>query len=545
MAGLTTLIARATGIGLLLTSCTPAFASPAAASARCGQTVVSASQWLAGAGVDVHSNGSDQGTGDSCSGLRYLDPRAQYGDGWQCVELVSRLYHLKGWGEIRVDGGPDAGPYRYGAKYLPEGTPDLAFHENGAGYRPVPGDVIVETNSGWGHVAVVGTVGGATRSGHVAVVDTVVGSTVSAIEQNASANGRHAYHLTPAGLVGSYDGSVRGVLHSPRNVAGQTSDNIIRIRKTTSGDTHQLYSATPTHVDESRWSPTSRDPQRRQLISFPKAAIVDIDTAPEPDGTQTLYTATTDGVWQTSWRDGRATSTKVVELAGVLRVVADPQLHDGHITHRLYVLATDGPHEFWWRDGEPLHHTPLAAIAGGLDLLKSVDPDGADEVYVATPNAVWQIRWPVNGGIQTNLVAALPETVDVQETTTPGADVLYIATRTGVVETRSLANGGFSTPTQIVSTSEDIVGIVKRRQSNGIHRLFVATRAHVYRYTWPTSNGIAVDQAIDLPPGDIVDIDVTADSQSLQLYTATGQTVTQTWWAASIPHTTSIVRTLQ
>ena len=64
-------------------------ASPALAQApgACGSVLLSGGSWLNGGGVDVYSNGPDEGTGESCGG----------GDHYQCVELVNRLYQAKGW----------------------------------------------------------------------------------------------------------------------------------------------------------------------------------------------------------------------------------------------------------------------------------------------------------------------------------------------------------------------------------------------------------------------------------------------------------------
>jgi hypothetical protein len=179
-------------------------ATPAAAAA-CSAVELAAGSWLGGAGVVVHSNGSDQGTGSSCAGLSIANPSAQYGYGWQCVELAARLYAVKGWGRVYADGGASAGIYRYGAKYIPEGSPGLAFHPNGKGYLPVPGDLIIESySSGWGHVS---------------IVDQSVGNSVYAVEQNASPTGRHTYTLTGSTLTGQYGGTVRGFMHAPANTA--------------------------------------------------------------------------------------------------------------------------------------------------------------------------------------------------------------------------------------------------------------------------------------------------------------------------------------
>ena len=193
------LILTMVSLGMLVATPAPAQA------ATCSAVEVAAGSWLGGAGVPVHSNGVDQGTGKSCAGLGAANPSVQEGYGWQCVELAARLYAVNGWGRVYADGGAAAGVYRHGAEYIPEGSPELNFHRNGSGYLPVPGDLIIESYpGGWGHVS---------------VVDHTVGNAVYAVEQNASANGRHTYTLTGSTLSGQYGGGIRGVMHAPLNNA--------------------------------------------------------------------------------------------------------------------------------------------------------------------------------------------------------------------------------------------------------------------------------------------------------------------------------------
>ena len=161
--------------------------APSNAAISCGAVLVGAGDWLGGSGVDVRSNGVNQGTAVSCGG----------GTSWQCVELAARLYAARGWGTVRAGGNQ-------GAKYIPEGSPGLTFHANGDGYVPVPGDLVIEDG---------------TQYGHVAVVDFVSGSFVGVVEQNANANGRSGYQLSGSTLTGGH-GHVRGTVHSPANSAG-------------------------------------------------------------------------------------------------------------------------------------------------------------------------------------------------------------------------------------------------------------------------------------------------------------------------------------
>lgn len=180
-------------------------ATPAAAAGSpCGAVLLPGSAWLFGSGVDVRSNGSAHGTSTACAGWSTTQPTVQNGYGWQGVELAARLYASKGWGLVQANGGPGTQPYRHAPRYLPEGSRGLRFHANGTGYLPVPGDLVVETNS---------------TSGRVAVVDRVAGATVHVVEQNAAVTGRYSYALTGTTLRGARGAgaSVRGVLHSPRN----------------------------------------------------------------------------------------------------------------------------------------------------------------------------------------------------------------------------------------------------------------------------------------------------------------------------------------
>ena len=186
--------------------------SVAHATPACGEVLIKGSQWLQGDGVDVRSNGANTFTGVSCNGVSVSNPVAQYGYGFQCVELAARLYRVRNWGTVFADGGPKAGDFRYGAKYLPEGSSGLLFYPVTSNYSPVPGDLIIESGSGYGHVSVVD---------HVEVGVNAT-STVVAAEENANVTGWHVYTRTTNAMAGGYH-PVRGFLHSPRNTHTVTS----------------------------------------------------------------------------------------------------------------------------------------------------------------------------------------------------------------------------------------------------------------------------------------------------------------------------------
>ena len=169
--------------------------------APCGTVLLSGSAWLFGHGVDIHSNGVDQYSGNSCGGLGTGSPRVLYGYGYQCVELAARLYHALGWGLVYANGPASAGQYRYGAKYIPEGSPKLQFHSVASDYVPVPGDLLIEGGTQWGHVA---------------VVDYVTSNVIATVEQNASNTAWHYYSVSHHHITGGYN-PVRGFMHAPKN----------------------------------------------------------------------------------------------------------------------------------------------------------------------------------------------------------------------------------------------------------------------------------------------------------------------------------------
>lgn len=199
--------ALALGLGVAVAVPTEAVGAASAASRaapRCGTVLVAGSSWLGGTGVDVRSNGATQG-GRSCAGSSYANYAVQAGGGWQCVELATRLYYVKGWGAVGTAGNG-------GARYIPEGSPGLEFHPNGSGYTPVPGDLVVEAAGTYGHVT---------------VVDRVVGAAIYAVEQNANVTGWHTYGWSGKVATGAYNGGVlRGFMHSPRNNGGRPASPV-------------------------------------------------------------------------------------------------------------------------------------------------------------------------------------------------------------------------------------------------------------------------------------------------------------------------------
>ncbi|HEX5493606.1 MAG TPA: CHAP domain-containing protein [Mycobacteriales bacterium] len=217
----------------------------------CGKVLLSGSSWLGGAGVDVRSNGDEQTSTKGCANgnqeIYNLGANPPiFGFGWQCVELVNRLYATRGWFP-KLWLGPDT---NQGAKWLytyaARGDyPGLTAHANGSGYKPVPGDMIVHSNG---------------DTGHVAIVNHVDGRTLYAAEQNNNPTGQATYGYDPAtGRVTRAGATISGYVHAKKNTGRPTTD-----RRTTAGGT--THSTAPTGIS---YVLSDSPPDRTALRSCP------------------------------------------------------------------------------------------------------------------------------------------------------------------------------------------------------------------------------------------------------------------------------------
>jgi hypothetical protein len=173
----------------------------------CGSVLLAGTSWLNGGGVDVLSNGPNQGTGVSCNG----------GTQYQCTELINRLYQTKGWITSTWHGNGGRSSVSARDSMYDEAPAGLTKDANGSISSVSPGDVVSinEYDHGTfledGHVLIVNTASTVT-SGSVSLVSQNGGSTTSAAtSRTANLNGGT---LTLASS-GSFSYEVIGVVHAP------------------------------------------------------------------------------------------------------------------------------------------------------------------------------------------------------------------------------------------------------------------------------------------------------------------------------------------
>jgi hypothetical protein len=177
----------------------------------CGSVLVTGASWLLGAGVDVISNGSDEGTGTSCT------TNGTYGPRYQSTELVNRLYRTKLWTTKAWAGtGGRSTPTTLDSMYdkAPVGLTEEA---NGSISYVSPGDVVSVNVYGdgifvpGGDVLIVNTAGSIV-GGHVQLVSQNSGTPTAATPERTALLSNGTLTMGPSG---SRTYQVIGVVHTP------------------------------------------------------------------------------------------------------------------------------------------------------------------------------------------------------------------------------------------------------------------------------------------------------------------------------------------
>lgn len=324
---------------------------------------------------------------------------------------------------------------------------------------------------------------------------------------------------------------------------------VAHVKRTNGPDgVHEVYASTMSAVTEGWWYPGGDGVHTDELIHISQDNIVGFDKVNEPDGaTQSLYTAVPDGVWETWWRPNEGVhSNKIVTgLTGVRQVIAAPDVESGQYTHRLYLLAEDGPYEVWWREGgDGIHVSRLDNINGPVTMTKSVGPDGTDQLYVATPTYVYELWWRPGQGVNYDTVLHITQgdirSLSKGANLPDGGQLLYTGTSTTAWQTYWNGTTGAGLSNGTIATGQTNAIQVEKDVYNGVHELYLATGDHVQEYWWnDTSSGGG--ELIRITQNNITSFDKSDDGAYQQIYTASGNLVYETYWAAGVSPTSSVL----
>ena len=246
---------------------------------------------------------------------------------------------------------------------------------------------------------------GASAYGHVAWVsdvDSSGGITVEQYNAGVDKNGNPTGTYSTASYAKGSSKWPTGFIHF-KDLSGSPTPTptpappIIALKSARSpdGSAIEVYAATNGRVTQ-HWYHDGGDSGTADLSTLHRATSVGIDKINQANGTESLYTAVPDGVYETWWNsssNGPHSSEIVypglrgITLSGVRGVIAENTVESGVTVHHLYILAADGPYEAWWKDGgDGVHLGRLFQINGPVAFTHSVGPDGLRATLCRSPN---------------------------------------------------------------------------------------------------------------------------------------------------------------
>ncbi len=202
-----------------------------------GTLELASSSWLDGAGVDIYSNGNSAANE---WGSNYVGSILS-GTKWQCVEMVNRLYLTKGWttgfwtgnGNSLVD-------------HVPSG---LTKQNNGAISYLDAGDVITLDDGGFGHAAIINSIGTS--------IQIVNQNTVAVYSSASIASGAFSSSNASLGMSGWAGYSVQAVVHRPTSTPPiATAAMPISSQLTTGAVQHVFTGTSAGNVIDTSWTGT-------------------------------------------------------------------------------------------------------------------------------------------------------------------------------------------------------------------------------------------------------------------------------------------------
>ncbi|HEU5374122.1 MAG TPA: CHAP domain-containing protein [Ktedonobacteraceae bacterium] len=314
----------------------------------------------------------------------------------------------------------------------------------------------------------------------------------------------------------------------------------VKTGRSPDGTAIEVYAATAGQVTQG-WYRDGDPPPAHTYPILTQSGIVGIDKINQADGTESLYTAVTDGVYESWWNasSNGVHSSKIVypgldgiTLSGVRGVIAELTTESGVTVHHLYILASDGPYEAYWKDGgDGVHLGRLIQINGPVAFTHSIGPDGSEQLYVAVPTWVYEVSWFPGGTVNMrpvlNITQADIRSVEKGANLSDGSQLLYTTTSTTVWQTYWPLNGSFSTGT-IATSQTNAIQALKVVTPDGIHHVYLALPDHVQEYWWPPAFGGG--EIIRIIQGNIAAIAQQLDGTTQLLFTAAGSNVWESWW---------------
>jgi len=377
--------------------------------------------------------------------------------------------------------------------------------------------------------------------GHVAWVEGVSpdASKVTIEDYNSQYNGLYSMRTINASSVDYF-------LHiGGENTVTNGNNTVLRtIHKNQSDGTNAVYWAKADSVFESWWHPgDGQGVHHSQLVSITQGDIKDIDVQIMGDNEHLLYRATTHNIYETWWypNQGLHTSGAIYHTDNGIRRIQKTLDSDG--TQQLYVMTDVGVDECWWRPGTGVNCSRLYTLANPVAMKKTIDSNGQQVLYVADQAWGYEVRWGggLNGiNVRSIINISQGDIVDLDLSVDPdNTHRLYIGARNGGGWEASWNPSGGGISYWQVAGGQGVVGVQKYMDGT-TNRLYIATQAGVYEYSWQTGSTSVQPAIIVQGLTDVHDFqrDVSVDGAQV-VYTAFGTNIDETfWWGAGQPLTT-------
>jgi hypothetical protein len=348
----------------------------------CGTVLLAGSSWLGGNGVDVKSNGPDEGTSSDCSSsLSYVNG-VQAGEEWQCPELINRLYLTRGW--ITATWHGDAGQQLY------DDTPsNLTKQPNGSVSYLGPGDVVIinvyHNNTPDGGHALIVNDSSDVSSGTVDLVSQNGGDPTNATPQVSGTISGGSVTVGGGGDGWSY--STIGVVHAPTSFTPPANGTFVQLQGTT--EIYEMAGGAPLYV--SSWAAVG-GPQPYQTLTQAQWNTLNavpangtfIRTASnlaiyEVAGGAPLYVSSCAAI------EGGCTDTVDVDPWDLANIT-NPDAHLNAVpTNGTFVRNATSLAIYEVAGGAPLYVSSCAAIPGGCTDPVNIDP--WDLANISNPTA--------------------------------------------------------------------------------------------------------------------------------------------------------------
>ena len=220
---------------------------------------------------------------------------------------------------------------------------------------------------------------------------------------------------------------------------------------------------------------------------------------------------------------------------------------DGTITVSEYNVT---PGTFGVRTGTPASLGFSKFIAFGItppkvtvqSIKKTIGPDGAQQLYTATKDAVYESWWHQGGdGVYQDKLFEPGGVKDIAKLSLPdGTQTLYTAVEDGIWET--WWRPGMSPQHSQIITLQNTRKVLAQFEADGTHTLYVLAADGPYEYWWRDGGDGIHKQRLALISDPIAFFVGTGPDGTKQLYTATAGAVFESWWHPGLSvHTEPVI----